>query len=214
MAGCARESLAYLSRTQSRLCRLECTEQPTRNAILFLPMTPISPLELAAIHEAAHAVMTVNCRWHFICDSVSVNPQGHGSAPFQMNNATARAEMLESGNADRVFLKAAVIAAAGVCAENRIRRERGDRQLSVEQAFLVSDADVRQAEFALGNMVNPVPLVAVVEQTQALIDSNEAAWKTICRFAELLQESRTFTSSEATEAILRISREISNPADE
>ena len=125
-----------------------------------------------------------------------------------MDNAAAKTEMLASGNADRVFLKAAIIAAAGVCAENRLRRERGECRLPVDQAFLASPADVEQANFALGNMVHPTPLSFMVQRAQSVIDSNEDMWEIIRQFADLLRESRTLTSHDATDAILRIEQEV------
>ena len=172
-------------------------------------MDPVSQLELVCIHEAAHAVLTVNCRWHFLCGAVSVNAVGHGTAPFQMDNAAAKAELLASGNADRVFLKAAIIAAAGVCAENRLRRERGERQLTIDEAFLASSADVDQAKSALSNMVVPTTLGAVVQTTQAAIDSNENMWEIIRQFADHLRESRTLPPHEATDTILSIEQKLS-----
>jgi hypothetical protein len=172
-------------------------------------MDPISQLELASIHEAAHVVLAVNCRWHFLCGSVSVNSEGHGAAPFQMDNVAAKDEFRASGNADRVFLKAAVIAAAGVCAENRLLRERGEKQLALEEAFLASPADVDQANSALDNMVVPTSFAAIVQETQAVIDSNEGMWQIIRQFADLLRDLRTFTPREATDTVLEIEKNVS-----
>ncbi|AKC80657.1 hypothetical protein XB05_19380 [Xanthomonas arboricola] len=148
-------------------------------------MTDVSKLELAAYHEAAHAVFTFNDRWHFLCGDVHANEAGHGEARFALNNEAARNEMATSHDrtADRVFLKAAVIALVGICAKIKLCHERGAAAFDFDEASNASPTDITYARQALGHMVNPQPFSIVAIATQRAISEQPHLWANIERFA-------------------------------
>lgn len=173
-------------------------------------MTDVSKLELAAYHEAAHAVFTFNDPWHFLCGDVHANEEGHGEAPFALDHEAARNEMATSpdGNADRVFLKAAAIALAGICAEIKLRHERGAPAFDFDEASNASPTDIAYAQQALGSMVKPRPLSSVAIATQRAISEKPHVWANIERFALLLMDKRRLSADEAVRALQKIETEI------
>ena len=171
-------------------------------------MSELTQERLCAIHEASHAVMAVNSKFHMLRESVVIRSSGHGVSPFSHDViATRAAEAAGQLDVDQIEKHAALIALSGVAAEVYAHEVFDGVQLTFEDVAASAKGDVELAAKKL-SMVSG-NLGTILEQVEFLdqqLRSSPTLWKTILEFSEMLLARRSIGANDATAIIHEIFR--------
>lgn len=162
--------------------------------------------EIAAVHEAAHAVFAALGRWTRIHGPVSL--KGHGAGDIRMSTDVAAISRTVGSNPrfDRNLPRLQLIRAllAGPVAE-KVLVDHGRARLSEALLIEAGEGDYRNVIDQLDKLDPPrrdlLPRLEI-EVREAL--ERPAVWTTVEQFAAVLLERRVMDPTEASAAIERI----------
>ena len=173
--------------------------------------------EVAAVHEAAHAVFAVFGRWTKLAGPVVLRGPGHGDVVMSTDAEAIGRTLGRDPRFDRELPRIQLVRAllAGPTAE-RILADRGLADLSDEDLSDVSRGDYAVVAEQLGELKPPRPdLLDRLEREVRRRLEQPAIWLAVERFAAVLLERRSLGAEEATAILGEIGKGagIELPAD-
>ena len=171
-------------------------------------MSQLTQKRLCAIHEAFHAVMAVNCKFHMLRESVVISSSGHGVSPFS-HDAIATRAAAAAGRLDveEVEKRAALIALSGIAAEVYAHEVFNGTQVAFEDVAESAKGDV---ELAVQKLCMVSGKLGTIPEQVAFLDqklrSSPTLWKTILEFSEVLLARGSIDANDATAIIHEIFR--------
>jgi hypothetical protein len=160
--------------------------------------------EIAAVHEAAHAVFAAFSPWTRIHGPVALKPYGAGDIRMSTDVAAISGSIRSNPRFDRDLPRLQLIRAllAGPVAE-RILIDRGRARLSEALLIDAAEGDYETVLDQLGKLDPPRPdLLPRLEREVREELERPAVWITVERFAAILLERRAMGAEEAS-AVLR-----------
>jgi len=163
---------------------------------------PMTDEEIAAVHEAAHAVFAMLGPWTRLAGPVALVRWGEGDVVMGTDGqAIGRALAADPGfdlDLPRLDLVRALL--AGPAAE-RLLAERGRAALTEADLAATSAGDYGVAAEQLAALRRPGPDVAALEGEVRRRLEEPALWSLVERFAAVLLERRSLTADEAERAL-------------
>lgn len=162
--------------------------------------------ELAAFHEAAHAVVAVCGKWTKLAGPVILHGRGGGDVVMSTDGkAAARALRADPGfsrDVPRLHLIRALL--AGPVAE-RILRDRGQAELSDEAFTRASELDYANVSEQIGRLASSPPdLLDRLEAEVRQRLEQPAVWSAVERFAAILLDRGRLEVDEASAILNRM----------
>ncbi|HEX8512349.1 MAG TPA: hypothetical protein VF688_04510 [Allosphingosinicella sp.] len=160
--------------------------------------------EIAAVHEAAHAVFAASGTWTRIHGPVTLKPHGSGDIRMSTDVVAISDSMRSDPRFDRNLPRLQLVRAllAGPVAE-RMLIDRGRARLSEAAAVEAAEGDYENIIDQLDKLDPPRrDLLARLEREVREELERPAVWLTVERFAAVLLERRSMGAEEAS-AILR-----------
>lgn len=169
-------------------------------------MSELTQKRLCAIHEAAHAVVTVSSPFHILRESVAISSSGHGVSPFTHDVAATRdAASKRTFDVEEVEKRAAFIALSGIAAEVYAHEVFNGNSVAFADVAESAKGDVELAAQKLCMVSGR--LGTIPEQVAFLDDqlrSSPTLWPTILDFSNELLARGSIEATEATRIINEI----------